>query len=69
MANQVNLSLILINLLKKGEMVTETANLTWKKDHLKVAINPIAEALPSQGAVIDDMDDFNHVSHKANHQK
>ena len=50
-------------------MVTETANLTWKKDHLKVAINPIAEALPSQGAVIDDMYDFNHVSHKANHQK
>ena len=36
-------------------MVKETSNLTWIKYHLKVATNPIDEALASQGIVIDDL--------------
>ena len=45
-------------------MVTGTSNCTWIKDHLKVATNPIVEALSPQGAVVDDMSGFNDDVHK-----
>ena len=45
-------------------MVTATANCTWIKEHIKVATNPITEALSSQVVVVDELANFNDEGHK-----
>ena len=46
-------------------MVTRTSNHNFIKDRIKVATNPIAEYLASQGVVVDELSVFNEYFHKA----
>ena len=46
-------------------MITETANFIRIKYHLKFATNPVAEALASQGMVVDKLVYCNFYGHRA----